>query len=183
MLPIFKDALLSIMRESKIDANVWNLKRRDKKYNINQLKIIKVSEQWVYYSLISNITSNFVIAVDYSPKYKLDNYFNVMMKYHKNFPDMVLLSYDDSLIINKTIFDEYLLCINKAKELLPLWRVLTLDLIGDYHDHLNMINNFLDYCREQNVREPLLIIKMNDITQKQKLNKLVKVMNEFTKTE
>jgi len=144
-------------KEYRQEWGIWNIKRREKKYKINELKIIKIDEPWVYFSLVDQITENFLLAIDVGTD--LEYYVKIMKKYHKSFGKRILMSYNYDAARND-LYDSFVKMINQKSDCLPVWQVLTMDIdLIDKNNLRDILQSFIEYCQKTQVDNPLVIIK------------------------
>ncbi len=150
-------ALDQLLPEIKQEILVWNYCRRDKKYNLNKLKIIRFENFWFYISLMDNFKNigRYIATVDI-PNDDVEKFLCQFCRVRKLLSSSVdlYLSLDISKLEDpKEIYHEIeKICPGSVKVL-----------IMDWDDQKISIDKKIFLCRNinKNTDEPLIVFKFN----------------------
>ena len=159
-----KNVIKGLYEDLMNKARSWNIIRREKKYNINSLKILRVDNDWLYYSIYDDYNRIFTIAIDYDPMKQKDIIsFIGKLKKTKRMGIKIVLSFVVAGMPYNTAIpatDEYFQYLEQDENSYLKSPILVMNyMVGFKDEREELISKFAKYCKGQNISSPLLIIK------------------------
>lgn len=158
-----KAIIKGLIEEIAINTRTWNILRRERKYNLNELKLLRIDSDWLYFSIYDELNKIFTIAIDHDIAVQNNDSYLEKMRKIKKMGSNVVVSLQTCNTDYKIINEKVEIFIKKLNE--DNYKILTCPvlvmnyMIGFRNERIKMLRDFADYCKNKDIANPLLIIK------------------------